>query len=458
MKDLYNGKMIKGLAFEKAVLEILRRNNPTIKDNYCEESFDSGFSQRYHYDAVINNVLNLFAFDKGMIKGNRIAIEIKAGHTPIENLRRFVCCTEKHFDAIVFILAVSKSESVEAKLKSEKSKIYFIFKEDLIKNDEINKILNNFDEYIMSDKNIVLSDNFTLLEKIKSDLAFAIGAGCSKNSNISDWKTLCEALGYELLYSIMDKKESVYKNKIISEELNNNIFSCFDKNSALDAIYNSFIKSPLMGKRDYWLSIKKVLYMNYDSPKDAKQPLVDAIVSCIKRRNIEDIINYNFDSVIEQNFNSKYKSNNKEIEQSFTNISGCKIYHVHGYIPYDYDGKTDVNNFIFTDKEYYENMMDVNSFSNVTQNKILYNKNVIFVGVSFTDSNMKEILRKRLSRGCSNSIFAFFKLPKFNFEGVNNKLMENKYKLIQESYFDSLGVKVLWVHDFGEIPGKIDLI
>ena len=27
--------------------------------------------------------------------------------------------------------------------------------------------------------------------------------------------------------------------------------------------------------------------MNYDSPKDAKQPLIDAIVSCIKRKNME---------------------------------------------------------------------------------------------------------------------------------------------------------------------------
>ena len=137
---------------------------------------------------------------------------------------------------------------------------------------------------------------------------------------------------------------------------------------------------------------------------------------------------------------------------------GCDIYHVHGYIPFDYDGKTDVANFIFTDKEYYDNMSNPNTFSNVIQSQILQSKNVIFVGVSFTDSNMKEILRKRVSQGYTNTIFAFLKLPKFEFEGTNMKLMENKYKLIQECYFNSLGVKILWVNEFDQIPTKIDLI
>ena len=33
-----------------------------------------------------------------------------------------------------------------------------------------------------------------------------MGAGCSRNSHISDWNTLSEALEYELLYSIVDTK------------------------------------------------------------------------------------------------------------------------------------------------------------------------------------------------------------------------------------------------------------
>lgn len=392
------------------------------------------------------------------IYAKRIAIEIKAGSTPREILHRFVIHEEDNFDAIVFILASKRQSVIKEMISSQKCRIYFIFKEDLVYNDDIKGVLNNFDRYITREKNIVIEDNYPLLQKTKSNLSFAMGAGCSKNSHISDWNTLSEALGYELLYSIMDTKESKYKTKIITDTLNTSIFSCFDKNSALDAIYNSFMKLSASGQQDYWLSIKRVLYMNYDSPKDAKQPLIDAIVSCIKRKNIDAVINYNFDSVVEQNIDPKYKSATHEVQNSVTSMIGCNIYHVHGYIPFDYDGKVDVANFIFTDKEYYDNMSNPFSFSNTTQSKILNTKNVIFVGVSFTDSNMKEILRKRVSKGFSNIIFTFLKLPNFDFEGINKKLMENKYKLIQQFYFDSLGVKILWVDDFDEIPKQINSI
>lgn len=457
MKDVNNSNIIKALAFEKAVTEILKRDNPNLQENcyYIDDYIKQDYIGRHQYDAVAKHKLVLQSFGKENIYAERIVIEIKSARPPIETFQRFVKKTENTFDAIVFILASSKSKTIETKIQSNKSKIYFIYKEDLVKNIEIKQVLYNLDEYISSEDNILLTDNYSLLKNIKTDLSFAIGAGCSKKSNISDWDTLSEALGYELLYNIIDTKESAYKNKKIADELNNNIFSRFDKNSALDAIYNSFIKLPAIGRRDYWLAIKRVLYMNYDSPNDAKQPLVDAIVDCIKRRRIDAILNYNFDSVFEQNINPKYKSRSKEIENSYTNMINCNIYHVHGYIPYDYDGKTDVNNFIFTDKEYYENMLNPLSFSNIKQEEIFFSKNVLFVGVSFTDSNMKEILRKRVSVGYSKSIFAFLKLPDFKFEGTNNKLMENKYKLILESYFDSLGVKILWVHDFDEIPKRI---
>lgn len=459
MNIFNNEKLIKAMAFEKAVIEVLKKDNPQLKENYISYGKFDTQTRRYHqYDAVIFNTLNLECFNMDNIYAKRIAIEIKAGSTPKEILHRFVIREENNFDAIVFILASKRQSVIKETISSQKCRIYFIFKEDLVNNYDIKGVLNNFDRYITREKNIVIEDNYPLLQKTKSNLSFAIGAGCSKNSHISDWNTLSEALGYELLYSIMDTKESKYKTKIITDTLNTSIFSCFDKNSALDAIYNSFMKLSATGQQDYWLSIKKVLYMNYDSPKDAKQPLIDAIVSCIKRKNIDAVINYNFDSVVEQNIDPKYKSANHEVQNSVTSMIGCNIYHVHGYIPFDYDGKVDVANFIFTDKEYYDNMSNPLSFSNEIQSTILNAKNVIFVGVSFTDSNMKEILRKRVSNGFSNIIFAFLKLPNFEFEGINKKLMENKYKLIQQFYFDSLGVKILWVDDFDEIPKQINSI
>ena len=144
-------------------------------------------------------------------------------------LRRFVSRAENNFDAIVFIIATKRKEILEKTVISEKCRIYFIFEEDLINSDEIKNVLYNFDEYITKDNNILIEDNYPLVQKRKSNLSFAIGAGCSRSSHISDWNTLSEALGYELLYSIVDTKESEYKNKIITDKLNTSIFSCMYK-------------------------------------------------------------------------------------------------------------------------------------------------------------------------------------------------------------------------------------
>ena len=452
-----NSKLIKAIAFEKAVLEILKQDNPKLNEYYQYTNDHKNFN-RFPFDGVVSDRLNLSAFEKNDIIAQRIVIEIKAGRPSIEILRRFVYRVEQEFDAIVFIIAAKTPNNDQIKIKSDKCNIYYIYEEDLVKNSIIKAVLYNLDEYITSKDNILIKDNYTLLKHENKNLAFALGAGCSRKSNISDWDTLSKALGYELLYNIIDTKESLYKNKLIADTLNDKIFDCFDKNSALDAIQNSFMALPSATISDYWLSIKNVLYMSYDSPNDANQPLMNSIVNCIRRNGIDSVINYNFDSVLEQNINNKYKSKNIEIQDSTTSMIGCTIYHVHGYVPFDYDGKANVSNFIFTDKEYYENMINPGSFTNVTQAKIINSKNVIFVGVSFTDSNMKEILRERKSKGYTNTIFAFLKLPKFEFEGRNNNLMESKYKLIQERYFDSLGVKTLWVKEFDEIPQRIDSI
>ena len=90
--DIFNNeKLIKAMAFKKAVVEVLKKDNPQLKENYSSyEKFD-GKTRLYHqYDAVIFNTLKLDCFNMDNIYAERIAIEIKAGSTPREILRRFV--------------------------------------------------------------------------------------------------------------------------------------------------------------------------------------------------------------------------------------------------------------------------------------------------------------------------------------------------------------------------------
>lgn len=118
-----------------------------------------------------------------------------------------------------------------------------------------------------------------------------------------------------------------------------------------------------------------------------------------------------------------------------------------------------MNNFVFTDKDYYENAVNQNNFTNNTQKKLFNKYQVVFVGVSFTDGNLKEILRKRIINGENiTQLYAFYKLPDFDKKGREKKIIETKYKILQQSYFDTLGIKIIWVRDYKEIPEKINLI
>lgn len=161
------------------------------------------------------------------------------------------------------------------------SRIIVVNKRDLEKNNIIKQVLYSLDEYIIQEKNILINNYYDEFMTLNSDISFALGAGCSIDANISDWNMLSEALGFDLLYNIVDDRNSIYKNMYITNELNKKIFASFEKTSALDVIYNSFINSTTTTKLDYFKIIKNVLYMSYDSPKDSKTNLITSIVKCI---------------------------------------------------------------------------------------------------------------------------------------------------------------------------------
>ncbi len=447
---------INEIEYARFVLNSLYKDNPKLVEQYRVEIDQKRW---FIYDAVAFGELRLSSFGAENIVADRIAIEIKNTRTLNDStIRSFIHLAEEQgFDAVVFIFNGKPRESYYD-YNSDKIQICFIPAEG--KNNEYNRAAKNK----VGVDPALLIDEYTLsrLKEAKNDLAFAIGAGCSRGSHISDWKTLSKALGYELLYKIVaNAAESMYRSKVITDRLNDGVFECFDSTSALDAIYRCVYESDYESesKINYWKAIKRVLYMEYDAEKKDNK-LMEAISNCIERNHVKEVINYNFDSVLEQYMNSAYKSTVKEVEQSQVTIKECTISHVHGYIPYDYRGKETVGNFVFIDTEYYDNMMERENFTNSVQKRILESKNVIFVGFSFTDTNVKEILRERHnnSEPSQNSIFAFRKLPTFDFEGTNNALIEKRYKDLFEKYFGSLGVIVVWVKDFNDIPKIINMI
>ena len=455
---MVNDNGIKSLAFEKTIIDLLKVNNPDGIQYYKIKEEINKYNY-FRFDFYSDKGINLdFIIENCFISG-RVAVEIcyAVVLTSLEKIVKYAIL-HKANALVFFIFAKLKNEQKEKIINNYSNDIkIYIFDGNVLKNvKKLEKFFSNFNEYILENR----SDN-NYLEKLKeidkNQLSFALGAGCSFDSNISGWEVLSKALGYEMIYNILDSGEAAYLNMNIANTMSEGIFSDFDKTSALDAIKNYYESQTF--SNEYFKYLKKVLYMSYDQQNDTNTALMKSIRNCITKYKVKELITYNFDSVLEQSLKNDYTSTKNEIQSSTTFINDTLIYHVHGYIPFDYDGKTFISNFVFTDREYYENAIKKGNFTNTKQKYLFDNYNVIFIGISFTDSNLKEILRERIAnKNAQTQLFAFFKLPKFKVKGREKKIIEEKYKILQQSYFDTLGVKIIWVNEFVEIPGMINNI
>ena len=464
---MVNNNYIQAVAFENLMIKYLQRDNLGRLL----------FVENQRFDATIQDCLKLDSFGHEPVLGVKIAIEIKniksLGSKLEVILKRDICDAIKmDYDAIVFITSLPQKarsflDRIGDKYNGDKHiNIVYILKDDFEEIREADLLLKNLNKYLDYKYNLNVNAHVNISKLFTKKWAFAMGAGCSIDSKISNWDTLSVALGYEMLYEVVNSVDSSYGKNLAVERINNAIMKNYDKTSALDAIYSYYInanKESTKPKTDngYYLALKNVLYMNYDSPKGAVTPLLTSIKDCIIRKQMPCVINYNFDSTLEQNFDPNYRSTLEEIKKSTTiqaigGESKCEILHVHGFVPYDYDGSIKVENFVFTDEEFYKNALCEDSFANREQTNVFGKYNVIFVGVSFQDVNLKDILRQRMRKPRNNELYCILRVPKFDLDGTMNAFVTNSYKEIQESYFGKLGVKIVWVNEFSEIPKELE--
>ena len=126
---------------------------------------------------------------------------------------------------------------------------------------------------------------------------------------------------------------------------------------------------------------------------------------------------------------------------------------------HEHDGVTNVNNFILSDKDFLKNI-DSNDFCNSVQKRIYNEKDVVFIGCSFNDINLRSILQN-LSVERTNKLYAIVKTP--NFDMLSEKIKEKKvaiakYKMIVEQYYNEINVIPIWINDFNEIGEVISSI
>ncbi len=305
----------------------------------------------------------------------------------------------------------------------------------------------------------------------KERLVLVLGAGVSMAFGLPSWDILLQ----KLMVATLEKEKNA--SSILSK-----LFAKIFNPSPL--IAGRYLQKYFeTNNQSFEEEVRKILYQEIE--RNTVSDLMDEIVRyCIapgKSPNLNSIITYNFDDILEQ---SVLKSS---LDLPFKSIYGqgidvdtgeLPIYHVHGYLPEN--GKlSESNQITFGENVYHKQYTDIYSWNNIVQINKFRENNCLFIGTSLTDPNTRRLLdisnQQRTSKKGSHFIFKI----RYKSEDVkkaleillnqNKDLMTEKsvanlqldetvltlietIESFEENDLKSFGIKTIWVDRYSEIP------
>ena len=297
----------------------------------------------------------------------------------------------------------------------------------------------------------VTEDRAGQVEKLRDALrqgrlTLVCGAGVSVQAGIPAWGDLLIRLLGAMMERI-SKDHSLDVGKKAAAEFQR-------RHGGSSLILGKYLKNNL-GK-EFQSEMREALY----STKPTSSQLIDAIVRLSRPqrdgRPLDSIITFNFDFLVEENLIANSIHNKPVYSEAIKHGSHVlPIYHVHGYLPRSSRIPVDVE-LVFSEDAYHGQFIDPFSWSNLIQLAKLTQNTCLFVGISLTDPNMRRLLevawRKNPDKTMSHYIVK--KLPRFS----DGDVLDDVSKLLEEQDANALGLNVIWIDDFTEVPKILDEI
>ncbi len=310
-----------------------------------------------------------------------------------------------------------------------------------------NRYIKQRNDYINELRNVYNND----------DLVLFLGAGISKDANIATWDNLISTL----FVSLVNKKLKEEGIDIDDESRNELVERMRKQNNYSPLLQTRFLRQ---GIDDFEGSVREALYSGASNTSDTLKSIANLCAPKRGKVGIKAIVTYNFDDLIEKNLkniNLNYKSIYND--GIIPNSDEIGIYHVHGFLPQSKAGYGDLTKslLVFSEEGYHKLMLEPYNWANLTQLNFLMNNTCLFVGLSMTDPNMRRLLdiacQKSIENGCKHYVI----LKRFNIskdDEDNIMKFEQINEELQESFYKELGVNVIWVDEYREIPSIIKSI
>lgn len=264
-------------------------------------------------------------------------------------------------------------------------------------------------------------------------ISLFLGAGVSKSAGSVNWEELLNELCKVRGLNIENKGKiisDIQKGRYILEDYRG------EQNDTPSTFYND---------------LRTILYdgIKQGRKEKKKQKLIQSIASLVTNTqvNLESVITFNYDDLIEQEITlnpQKYKKGCISIYQESVTVdrNNIFVYHVHGYLS-ETEGKQS-KCIILGEKEYHQVYRDSYNWSNVEQLHALNRSTCFFIGLSMTDPNLRRLMDisyKESDKDCEHFVF----------------LKKDEYNIIyMENTMRRFGVNCIWYDKHDDLPGLLD--
>lgn len=248
-----------------------------------------------------------------------------------------------------------------------------------------------------------------------------LGAGISASAGIATWDYLLEQLCIKKGIPKMDSDiDCIIKGRYIVEEYKNSHKEIPD---------------------DFYKDIRDILYANTKSSN-----LISSIAHLITQGNIESIISYNYDNLVEREVRQMGKSCSpiyntvRPVEQN-----SLYIYHVHGYVSHqDEEEGGEYSPIVLGEQEYHKIFQESYNWGNVEQLHALCRSTCLFIGLSMKDPNLRRLIDISVEGSEVEPMhYAFLRRIEYNIP-------------FMEKIMRGFGINCIWYDNYEELPNMIN--
>jgi hypothetical protein len=289
------------------------------------------------------------------------------------------------------------------------------------------------------------------IEKIKKlhrdgKLCLFVGAGISKSCGLPDWNVL----------SAMVIKET-WPDTGPFDVLSKHERSARSSYSPRDAMR--------LAKRKLGQQFNSVVYKCLYLEATALSSSLEAIVSL---QNVRRIICSNYDDLLEESYTKRGIGFRSLVQGDVlpSDTDEVLIFHPHGFLPRGNYSRNYLNDaIILSEDDYHELYASPYSWSNVIQLNLLSSFNVLFVGCSLTDPNLRRLL------DISNKVrvpehFTIMRNPDFELHDGKHQPDRPRWwretlsfqKHVEEENLRERGITPIWYQDHSDLSNTLNQI